>query len=144
MDGWRDGSMGMPQPTDGVFNHPDGIGVLVDWKDFVARTEIKHFPLPDLPDKAATEPFSSIPGFLENNVIGRWDMKWLIIHFGLGNIEVARQPGGDWVLRESNVDVTRLSIRPVTGKTAIRKSQPNLYRTGSGAAVLHPGRQFVG
>ena len=75
----------------------------------MAWAEVEQSAFADLPDAAAAEPLARIPAFLEDDFVRGWNVKWFVVHLGMGDIELLRNSFCNRMIGQQRANVTRLS-----------------------------------
>ena len=84
--------------------------------------KIERTSASNLPDQPASEMFAFVPFFLKDNLVRGRDVERFTIHFGLRDVPLRGQHGGDRMSRKQRLDVTRRAIVAIQKRIVLKQA----------------------
>ena len=134
--GWQTLKKLSPSQRTNVRQHHEGVLFLEDRVGLVSWAEVEDTALAQAPDDPATEPFAGRPTFFEDDLVRFGDVKRLVVHLGVRDLELRREAMGDRVVGLQDSHGAGRAVVAVGGEAAIRQVQLAFV----GPRVLADGR----
>ncbi len=102
--------------------------------------EVENLAVADIPDHTSTEAFTSLPCFLEHDLVGVGNMKRLVVHFRLRNLKARGKAFRNRMTDFANPHRAGLRVWAIIRETAVRQMNNTMILGGVFLVPEYGGR----